>query len=183
MPLYFGGATFVTNEIPIGLNNNSANVNTKYVLMSQFGDTNVLLTPPVAFNSAGLNKCIDANAMTVNPKPATIIPRPIFLGDEGSLPFFANAPKTAIETGVKATTKNGLNCWNSCGNTLTVSGILRYNTAAQLHSNKVMTPQMILFFFVSDWNVENKVYTEIATNVNAQMLNPMREIPVAVLAV
>jgi hypothetical protein len=29
------------------------------------------------------------------------------------LSLFAKAPKTAIDTGVKATTKNGLNCWNS----------------------------------------------------------------------
>ena len=113
MPLYFGGATFVTNEMPIGLNNNSANVNTKYVLMSQFGDTNVLLTPPAAFYSAGLMRCNDAIAMTVKPKAATTIPIPIFFGDEGSLSLFAKAPKTAIDTGVKATTKNGLNCWNS----------------------------------------------------------------------
>ena len=28
-PLYFGGATFVTNEIPIGESNNSAKVSTK----------------------------------------------------------------------------------------------------------------------------------------------------------
>ncbi len=27
------------------------------------------------------------------------------------LPFLDNAPKIAMETGVKATTKNGLNCW------------------------------------------------------------------------
>ena len=157
MPLYFGGATFVTNEIPIGLSNNSANVKTKYVLMSQFGDTNVLLTPPVAFNSAGLNKCTDAIAMIAKPKPATTIPIPIFFGDEGSLPFFASAPKTAIETGVKATTKNGLNCWNCCGNVSMVSGIPRYKAAAPPHNNKVTTPLIILFFLVSAWNVENKV--------------------------
>ena len=157
MPLYFGGATFVTNEMPIGLNNNSANVKTKYVLMSQFGDTNVLLTPPVAFNSAGLNKCTDAIAMIAKPKPATTIPKPIFFGDEGSLPLFANAPNTAIDTGVKATTKNGLNCWNCCGNVFTTSGMPRYNAAAPPHNNKVMTPLTILFFFVSAWNVENNV--------------------------
>ena len=29
IPLYFGGATFDTNEIPIGESNNSANVNTR----------------------------------------------------------------------------------------------------------------------------------------------------------
>ena len=157
MPLYFGGATFVTNEMPIGLNNNSANVNTKYVLMSQFGDTNMLLTPPAAFNSAGLKRCTDAIAMMVNPNAATTIPKPIFFGDEGSLPLFAKAPNTAIDTGVKATTKNGLNCWNCCGNVFTTSGIPRYNAAAPPHNDKVMMPLTILFFLVSDWNVENKV--------------------------
>ena len=125
--------------------------------MSQFGDTNVLLTPPVAFNSAGLKRCTDAIAMIAKPKPATTIPKPIFFGDEGSLPLFANAPKTAIDTGVNATTKNGLNCWNCCGNVLIVSGMPRYNAAAPPHNNKVMTPLMILFFFVSAWNVENNV--------------------------
>ena len=29
IPAYFGGATFVTNDIPIGESNNSAKVNTK----------------------------------------------------------------------------------------------------------------------------------------------------------
>ena len=29
MPLYFGGATFVTKEMPMGLSNNSAKVSTK----------------------------------------------------------------------------------------------------------------------------------------------------------
>ena len=39
VPLSLGGATFDTNEMPIGESNNSPNVNTKYVLMSQLGDT------------------------------------------------------------------------------------------------------------------------------------------------
>ena len=125
--------------------------------MSQFGDTNVLLTPPAAFNSAGLMRCTDAIAMTVKPKAATTIPIPIFFGDDGSFPLFAKAPKTAIDTGVNATTKNGLNCWNSCGKMLIVDGIRRYNAAAPAHKNKVMMPLTILFFLVSAWNVENNV--------------------------
>ena len=42
IPLYFGGATFVTNEIPIGESNNSANVSTRYVEINQFGDTSAM---------------------------------------------------------------------------------------------------------------------------------------------
>jgi hypothetical protein len=34
-PLSFGGATFDTNEIPIGESNNSANVRIKYVKINQ----------------------------------------------------------------------------------------------------------------------------------------------------
>ena len=32
IPLYFGGATLETNEIPIGLSNSSPNVSTRYVV-------------------------------------------------------------------------------------------------------------------------------------------------------
>ena len=66
---------------------------------------------------------------------------PILRGEEGSLPFFAKAPKTAIETGVKATTKNGLN----------------YKATAPAHSNTVTMPHISLLRFVSDWKMPNKV--------------------------
>ena len=35
IPLYFGGATLDTNEIPIGESRSSANVRIRYVMMSQ----------------------------------------------------------------------------------------------------------------------------------------------------
>ena len=35
----------------------------------------------------------------------------------------ANAPKMASDTGVNATTKNGLNCWKSEGRMFTIAGI------------------------------------------------------------
>ena len=42
---------------------------------------------------------------------AITIPIPILRGADGSFPFFANEPNTASDTGVRATTKKGLNCW------------------------------------------------------------------------
>ena len=39
VPLYCGGATFDTNEIPIGLRKSSAIVRIKYVPMSRYGVT------------------------------------------------------------------------------------------------------------------------------------------------
>ena len=44
-------------------------------------------------------------------------------GAEGSLPFFARAPKMAMDSGVRATTKNGLNCWKSEGRIFTTPDI------------------------------------------------------------
>ena len=39
IPAYLGGATFVTNEIPMGERRSSANVSTRYVEINQLGDT------------------------------------------------------------------------------------------------------------------------------------------------
>ena len=50
----------------------------------------------------------------------------IFIGAEGSLPFLANAPKIAIETGVKATTKQALNCWKIGALTAVSAGNVLY---------------------------------------------------------
>ena len=83
----------------------------------------MLLTPPWAFSSAGLANGKEQTTKMRKPNAATIMPMPILRGEDGSLPFFAKAPNTAIETGVKATTKNGLNCWNCCGRMLMGSGI------------------------------------------------------------
>ena len=52
IPLYLGGATFDTNEMPIGDNSNSANVRMKYVEISQFSDTRTAASP-AAFCVAG----------------------------------------------------------------------------------------------------------------------------------
>ena len=45
MPLYLGGATFDTNEIPIGERSSSANVSTRYVEISQFAEQNTPASP------------------------------------------------------------------------------------------------------------------------------------------
>lgn len=63
----------------------------------------------------GLARPREASAMTKKPHAAINIPKPIFFGVDGSLPFFASAPKSATEMGVSSTTKKGLNCWKSCG--------------------------------------------------------------------
>ena len=95
-----------TKEIPIGESRSSANVNTRYVEISQSGEMRSGLTvPPSSFGDA---RFMDANVRIPKPMAATNMPRPILRGAEGSLPFFANAPKMASDTGVNATTKNGL---------------------------------------------------------------------------
>ena len=63
---------------------------------------------------------MEPNAMTPKPQAAISIPTPILRGAEGSFPFLAKKPNIANETGVKATTKNGLNCWKICGRISTV---------------------------------------------------------------
>ena len=42
---------------------------------------------------------------------------------EGALPLLASAPKMAMDMGVSATTKKGLNCWNCWGRML-ISGAM-----------------------------------------------------------
>ena len=41
IPFNFGGATLLTNEIPIGERSNSANVRIRYVRINQYADVNV----------------------------------------------------------------------------------------------------------------------------------------------
>ena len=76
------------------------------------GDTSKSLATTVAPSGLGVGSPIEDRAITVNPKAAINIPIPILRGAEGSLPRLAKAPNTARDTGVKATTKNGLKCWN-----------------------------------------------------------------------
>src|SRR5574344_173994 len=110
IPLYLGGATLDTKDIPIGESSSAANVRTKYVDIKLVGATNVGLTvPPSSFGDISPS---EANVMIRKPQAATNIPIPIFLGADGSLPFLPKKPNMAIDTGVRATTKNGLNCWN-----------------------------------------------------------------------
>ena len=65
--------------------------------------------------SIGEIRLVDANVMTPKPNAATNIPQAIRDGALISCPFFAKTPKKSILKGVKATTKNGLNCWKSEG--------------------------------------------------------------------
>ena len=70
---------------------------------------------PFAATSSGVGNPIEPIAKIVKPMAAINIPNPILRGAEGSLPFFANEPNITKDTGVNATTKNGLNCWKICG--------------------------------------------------------------------
>ena len=92
----------------------------------------------------------------MNPHAATSMPRPILRGADGSLPFLDNAPKMAMETGVKATTKNGLNCWKIGASTGTepLSELYRYPKNAS--ASKMTIPDIAFPFPVEDWNKENK---------------------------
>ena len=87
------------------------------MLINTEGDTSKLLVTTVAPSGLGVGSPIEANAITANPKAAISIPMPIFRGAEGSFPRLAKAPNTARDTGVRATTKKGLNCWNIWGRT------------------------------------------------------------------
>ncbi len=85
-PAYFGGATFDTNEIPIGESRSSANVRMRYVEMRRLALTRV---PSVAGSPCvkGSSKPIEPTAIHTKPRAATSIPKPIFSGDVGSLPI------------------------------------------------------------------------------------------------
>ena len=123
--------------------------------MSQSGEMRSGLTvPPSSLGDARLS---DANVRIEKPTAATIIPRPILRGAEGSLPFFASAPKIARDTGVNATTKNGLNCWKSEGRMFTTAGIPEKIAYATPHKPRVATPQMAFPLVFSDWNTPNSV--------------------------
>ncbi len=71
-PLYFGGATFETNDIPMGDNSSSANVSIRYTPISRLGETNVALTP----SSGAVPSPAVAETRAIMPKatPATIMP-------------------------------------------------------------------------------------------------------------
>ena len=119
-PLYFGGATLETNEIPIGLKNNSAPVRTKYIVISHTGLTGILETPP--FNVLGSSRPTDAATIIKNATAVMIMPHAIFLGAEGSFPRRFSAANIDRTTGVNITMYRGLNCWKSCGSIMFVDG-------------------------------------------------------------
>ena len=60
--------------------------------------------------SFGIGKPIEPIAIIKNPQAPINIPIPIFLGADGSFPLFAIAPNKFMNTGVRTTTKKGLNC-------------------------------------------------------------------------
>ena len=63
----------------------------------------------------GEGRPIDEIRTTMNPIAAIIIPIPIFLGVEGSIPFFASHANAPITGNVKATMNSGLNDWKTSG--------------------------------------------------------------------
>ena len=86
--------------------------------------------------------------MILNPIAATNIPNPILRGADGSLPFLANVPKSRIENGVRATTKQGLKCWKICGCIFIVPGILAYFIKNAISATRTTAPD-ISFPFIS----------------------------------
>ena len=102
-PAYLGGATFDTNEIPIGESRSSAKVRMRYVEIRRFALTRV---PSVAGLPCvnGSSSPIEPTAIHTKANAATSIPRPIFSGDVGSLPILRSQANNATLTGVNATT-------------------------------------------------------------------------------
>ena len=76
IPLYFGGATFETNEIPIGESRSSANVKIRYVPISQLADATGPSCPlsARAFCSFGVSSPCEAIIITKKATAATNIP-------------------------------------------------------------------------------------------------------------
>ena len=76
IPLYFGGATFDTNEIPIGESRSSANVKIRYVPISQLADATGPSCPlsARAFCSFGVSSPCEAIIITKKATAATNIP-------------------------------------------------------------------------------------------------------------
>ncbi len=62
----------------------------------------------------------------INPQAATSIPIAILRGADGSQFLRANQPNMAIDTGVSAITKQGLNCWNIGAATSVAAGRFVY---------------------------------------------------------
>ena len=104
-----GGATLETNDKPMGLKNNSAIVKIRYELISQYGETLMSSSTAAPAKSLGETRFSDEINTIINPADAINIPIPIFLGEEGSLPFLFNHEKIPMTKGVKATMNKGLN--------------------------------------------------------------------------
>ena len=83
---------------------------------------------------------------------ATSIPIAILRGADGSLPFLAKDVNSNNENGVSATTKNGLNCWNSCGRICMVSSMVVKIVPTPATHNSETTAAAALARFVFDWN-------------------------------
>ena len=119
-----GGATFETNDRPIGLRKSSAIVRIRYELISQYGitrdesGTGLNLVTPLAstnFKSCGDTRLSDAIRIIPKPTAAMIIPIPIFLGVDGSSPRLFSQANKAITKNVSETMNNGLNDWKISG--------------------------------------------------------------------
>ena len=104
-----GGATLETNDNPMGLRNNSAIVSIRYELISQYGETLMSSSTAAPARSLGETRPRDEISTITNPEAAINIPIPIFLGEDGSLPFLFNHVKIPMTNGVNATINKGLN--------------------------------------------------------------------------
>lgn len=99
-PLYLGGATLDTNDMPMGERRSSANVSTRYVPMRRLGLTSVSPWP----STGAVPNPMEPMHMIRNATAATIIPYPILRGADGSFLRFARNANIATENGVRATT-------------------------------------------------------------------------------
>ena len=138
------------------------------------GDTRLASAP--ALIAVGFGWPIEATAMITKPRAAINIPKPILRGAEGSLPFLANAPNTALETGVSATTKKGLNCWKIWGRIGVDSGRPMYCYTRKPKQTAAITEGATLFLF---WKIPKIAYTAIAATARFHTLIPRLMKPVA----
>ena len=137
------------------------------------------LTSAPCANASGVGSPMEPNAMTPKPQAAISIPTPILRGAEGSFPFLAKKPNIANETGVKATTKNGLNCWKICGRISTVLSWFAYCTPNVATAAKATKPETNLPRPVLLWNTENMEYTKAISSTRLNTLNVMPSKPEA----
>ena len=100
-------------DSPSGEMNNSATVRMKYKPIIIHGVTRMaLISAALIVLNASLAGKVNENIIRNTYASAAIpIPMAIFIGVDGSLSFFFNAPNSHMINGVRNTTKNGFTHW------------------------------------------------------------------------